>query len=65
MERDYNLQIVKNTKSQESINFKVWQANSSEGNMIDYKELDASNKSITYEFGFGLSYSFSRLPTWE
>lgn len=63
MERDYNLQIVKNTKSQESINSKVWQANSSEGNMIDYKELDASNKSITYEFGFGLSYSFSRLPT--
>lgn len=57
MERDYNLQIVKNTKSQEPINSSAWQADFSEGNLIYYKEFDAANKSVAYEFGFGLSYS--------
>ena len=57
-ETDYSLQIVKGTKSQESTNPDAWQADFSEGNLIDYKKFDAANKSVAYEFGFGLSYIF-------
>jgi beta-glucosidase len=28
-----------------------------ENNLIDYKEFDARNVSVAFEFGFGLSYT--------
>jgi beta-glucosidase len=35
----------------------AWQDNFTEGNLIDYKEFEGQNKSVAYEFGFGLSYT--------
>jgi beta-glucosidase len=56
-ETDYDLRIVNSTDLQESTNPNAWQDDFKEGNLIDYKEFDAANKSVAYEFGFGLSYT--------
>lgn len=56
-ETDYDLKIVNSTELLESTNPSVWQDDFKEGNLIDYKEFDAANKSVAYEFGFGLSYT--------
>ncbi|KAL5398631.1 hypothetical protein PMIN02_001327 [Paraphaeosphaeria minitans] len=54
---DYDLKIVNSTELLESTNPNAWQDDFKEGNLIDYKEFDAANKSVAYEFGFGLSYT--------
>ncbi|KAL5415720.1 hypothetical protein PMIN03_002496 [Paraphaeosphaeria minitans] len=56
-EMDYDLKIVNSTELLESTNPNAWQDDFKEGNLIDYKEFDAANKSVAYEFGFGLSYT--------
>ncbi|KAL5392154.1 hypothetical protein DPSP01_000674 [Paraphaeosphaeria sporulosa] len=56
-ETDYDLRIVNSTELVESTNPNAWQDDFKEGNVIDYKEFDAANKSVAYEFGFGLSYT--------
>ncbi|OAL46520.1 avenacinase [Pyrenochaeta sp. DS3sAY3a] len=56
-ESDYEKNLV---NSPELLAFKdtnAWQADFTEGNLIDYKEFDAANKSVAFEFGFGLSYT--------
>ncbi|KAF2262959.1 beta-glucosidase 1 [Lojkania enalia] len=54
-ETDYAKNIVNLTEPVTDPN--AWQAYFTEGNLIDYKEFDAQNKSVAYEFGFGLSYT--------
>jgi beta-glucosidase len=56
-EEDYEKNLVNSTELQESTDPNAWQADFVEGNLIDYKEFDALNKSVAYEFGFGLSYT--------
>lgn len=56
-ESDYDLKIVNSTALLNSTNPNAWQDDFTEGNLIDYKEFDAANKSVAYEFGFGLSYT--------
>ncbi|KAF1965925.1 avenacinase [Bimuria novae-zelandiae CBS 107.79] len=56
-ETDYTIKIVNSTELLESTNPNAWQDDFTEGNLIDYKEFDAANKSVAYEFGFGLSYT--------
>ncbi|KAF2123062.1 avenacinase [Lophiotrema nucula] len=56
-ESDYAKNLVNSTELQNSKDPNAWQANFTEGNLIDYKEFDAENKSVAYEFGFGLSYT--------
>ncbi|KAF2475113.1 uncharacterized protein BDR25DRAFT_381899 [Lindgomyces ingoldianus] len=56
-EVDYEKNLVNGTELLESTDPDAWQADFSEGQLIDYKEFDAENKSVAYEFGFGLSYT--------
>jgi beta-glucosidase len=56
-EGDYNKNIVDSEELRKSKDPDAWQANFTEGNLIDYKEFDAKKKSVAYEFGFGLSYT--------
>lgn len=56
-ESDYSKNLVNSTELVESTDPNSWQADFTEGNLIDYKEFDAQNKSAAYEFGFGLSYT--------
>lgn len=56
-ESDYAKNLVNSTELAESTDPLAWQADFTEGNIIDYKEFDAQNKSVAYEFGFGLSYT--------
>lgn len=56
-ETDYRHNIVNSTALQETDNPIAWQADFVDGNLIDYKEFDAENKSVAYPFGFGLSYT--------
>ncbi|KAF1831336.1 avenacinase [Decorospora gaudefroyi] len=56
-EQDYDRNIVNSTALLETTDPDAWQADFVEGNLIDYKELDAKNLSVLYEFGFGLSYT--------
>jgi beta-glucosidase len=56
-ESDYAKNLVNSTALMKATNPNAWQADFVEGNMIDYKEFDAQNKSVAYEFGFGLSYT--------
>lgn len=56
-ESDYNKNLVNSTELLSSTDPNIWQADFVEGNLIDYKEFDAENKSVAYEFGFGLSYT--------
>ncbi|KAH7548822.1 glycoside hydrolase family 3 protein [Bipolaris maydis] len=56
-ETDYQHNIENSTTLQETNDPIAWQANFVEGNLIDYKEFDAENKSVAFPFGFGLSYT--------
>lgn len=64
-ESDYDLKLVNSTELLESTDPNAWQDDFSEGNLIDYKEFDAANKSVAYEFGFGLSYTTFELSNLE
>ncbi|KAL8287847.1 avenacinase [Gaeumannomyces tritici] len=54
---DYNKNLVNSTELVQSTDPDAWQADFVEGQLIDYKEFDAQNKTPAYEFGFGLSYT--------
>lgn len=56
-ETDYAKNLVNSTELLETTNPDAWQEDFIEGNLIDYKEFDAKNASVAYEFGFGLSYT--------
>ena len=56
-EGDYAKNLVNSTELQTTTDPNAWQADFVEGNLIDYKEFDAKNASVAYEFGFGLSYA--------
>jgi beta-glucosidase len=56
-ETDYAKNLVNSTELLTTTDPNAWQADFVEGNLIDYKEFDAINKSVAYEFGFGLSYT--------
>jgi beta-glucosidase len=56
-ETDYAKNLVNSTELLITDDPNAWQADFVEGNLIDYKEFDAANKSVAYEFGFGLSYT--------
>jgi beta-glucosidase len=55
-EGDYNAPIVK-ISNPDTSNPNQWQANFTEGLLIDYRHFDYSNIAPRYEFGFGLSYT--------
>jgi len=54
IESDYNIPIVNATSFDTPTG---WQANFTEGQMIDYRHFDINNIKPLYEFGFGLSYT--------
>jgi beta-glucosidase len=56
-ETNYAKNIVNSTELATTRDPDAWQADFVEGNLIDYKEFDAANTSVAYEFGFGLSYT--------
>ncbi|KAF1948441.1 avenacinase [Byssothecium circinans] len=56
-ESDYDRNLVNSTELLASTDPDAWQDDFVEGNLIDYKEFEAKNKSVAYEFGFGLSYT--------
>ncbi|KAF2844281.1 glycoside hydrolase family 3 protein [Plenodomus tracheiphilus IPT5] len=56
-ETDYARNIVNNTELLHAADPNAWNADFVEENRIDYKDLDARNARVAYEFGFGLSYS--------
>ncbi|KAH3983159.1 hypothetical protein HBI04_079020 [Parastagonospora nodorum] len=56
-ETDYAKNLVTSAPLASATNPDAWQADFVEGNLIDYKEFDAANTSVAYEFGFGLSYT--------
>ncbi|KAH7378370.1 avenacinase [Phaeosphaeria sp. MPI-PUGE-AT-0046c] len=56
-ETDYRHNIENSTALQETNDPIAWQEDFDEGNLIDYKEFDAENKSVAFPFGFGLSYT--------
>lgn len=56
-ETDYAKNLVNSTNLATTTNPEAWQADFVEGNLIDYKEFDARNSSVAFEFGFGLSYT--------
>jgi beta-glucosidase len=60
-ELDYTRNIVNSTHLYTTTDPNAWQADFVEGNLIDYKEFDARNKSVAYEFGYGLSYTTFKL----
>ncbi|KAH8732225.1 avenacinase [Phaeosphaeriaceae sp. PMI808] len=62
-ETDYEKNLVNSTTLVTTTDPNAWQADFVEGNLIDYKEFDAQNKSVAYEFGFGLSYTTFSLST--
>lgn len=56
---NYAKNLVNSTKLLTTTDPDAWQADFVEGNLIDYKEFDALNASVAFEFGFGLSYAAS------
>jgi beta-glucosidase len=56
-EEDYNRNLLNDTALRTTTDPDAWQEDFVEGNLIDYKEFDAKNASVLYEFGFGLSYT--------
>ncbi|KAF3039252.1 hypothetical protein E8E11_004825 [Didymella keratinophila] len=56
-ETDYSRNLVNSTALLTTADPDAWQADFVEGNLIDYKEFDARNASVAFEFGFGLSYT--------
>lgn len=55
-EADYEIPITNLTNSN-TTDPNAWQANFTEGQMIDYRHFDSKNITPLYEFGFGLSYT--------
>lgn len=55
-EADYDIPIT-NLTNTNTTDPNAWQANFTEGLMIDYRHFDAKNITPLYEFGFGLSYT--------
>lgn len=53
---DYDIPIV-NITGDAALNFSAWQADFTEGLMIDYRHFDTKNITPLYEFGYGLSYT--------
>ncbi|CAI6332454.1 unnamed protein product [Periconia digitata] len=64
-ETDYDIGVVNSTELLASTDPNAWQDDFTEGNIIDYKEFDSKNKSVAYEFGFGLSYTTFELSNLE
>jgi beta-glucosidase len=56
-ETDYAKNLINSTELVTTTDPNSWQADFVEGNLIDYKEFDARNASVAFEFGFGLSYT--------
>ncbi|KIW33155.1 uncharacterized protein PV07_00026 [Cladophialophora immunda] len=57
-ESDYRFSDITNsTKLLRTEDPNAWQSNFTEGLLIDYRHFDYYNKSVLYEFGFGLSYT--------
>ncbi|KAF9692889.1 hypothetical protein EKO04_009060 [Ascochyta lentis] len=56
-ETDYAKNLINSTELVTTTDPNAWQADFVEGNLIDYKEFDALNASVAFEFGFGLSYT--------
>lgn len=56
-ETDYAKNLVNSSTLAATTDPDAWQADFVEGNLIDYKEFDARNTSVAFEFGFGLSYA--------
>jgi beta-glucosidase len=56
-ETDYAKNLVNSTALLTTTDPDAWQADFVEGDLIDYKEFDARNASVAFEFGFGLSYT--------
>lgn len=54
---DYSKNLINSTELATTTDPNAWQIDFVEGNLIDYKEFDARNASVAYEFGFGLSYT--------
>lgn len=54
---DYNTAITNSTELLHTKDPNAWQADFSEGLLIDYRYFDAANISVQFEFGFGLSYT--------
>ncbi|KAK9241574.1 glycosyl hydrolase family 3 N terminal domain-containing protein [Lipomyces tetrasporus] len=49
--------ITNSTDLQETEDPNAWQSDFKEGLLIDYRHFDYYNRSVLYEFGFGLSYT--------
>ncbi|GKT45189.1 putative beta-glucosidase G [Colletotrichum spaethianum] len=60
--KDTDIPIVNLTEA-EITSPTAWQADFTEGLLIDYRQLDANNIDPLYEFGFGLSYTTFGLGT--
>lgn len=54
---DYNTGITNSSELAATTNPNAWQDDFTEGVFIDYRYFDVDNKSVLYEFGFGLSYT--------
>ncbi|GKZ31011.1 hypothetical protein AbraIFM66950_010931 [Aspergillus brasiliensis] len=55
---DYSFtKITNSTSLQHTTDPTAWQADFEEGTLIDYRHFDYYNKTVQYEFGYGLSYT--------
>ncbi|KAI4726046.1 hypothetical protein E4T49_06194 [Aureobasidium sp. EXF-10728] len=55
---DYSFAPITNSTALQDTNDPLaWQSDFEEGLLIDYRHFDYYNKSVQYEFGFGLSYT--------
>ncbi|KAF2865476.1 avenacinase [Massariosphaeria phaeospora] len=64
-ESDYKKLLTNSTELLASTDPDAWQADFTEGQLIDYREFDAENKTPAYEFGFGLSYTTFDLSAFQ
>jgi beta-glucosidase len=60
-ECDYSRNLVNDTDLYTTTAPDAWKAYFVEQNLIDYKEFDARNVSVAFEFGYGLSYTTFQL----
>ncbi|KAF2141158.1 glycoside hydrolase family 3 protein [Aplosporella prunicola CBS 121167] len=56
-EEDYDLPTVNITADTQETDLSAWQADFTEGLLIDYRHFDSKNITPLYEFGYGLSYT--------
>ncbi|TKA55684.1 putative beta-glucosidase G [Cryomyces minteri] len=54
---DYNVPITNSSALLNTTDPNAWQSDFTERLLIDYRHFDATNASVLYEFGFGLSYT--------